>query len=298
MQGGGSVFRCKERTFGMEYIQFTLTVTEGKWLIAHAIAQMPQVRQAMADGKVVFKAGTTVSCVSQLLLDTPLRICGRVTPRGTVSSREKGPAAHCLLYDHGRLENLDDRIEEALLQLGPEDVLITGANLIDTQGGAAMLAGSPAGGGCGRAVSILACEGFQVLVAAGLEKLGPGLVGDAIRTSRRKGVSRSRGMACGLFPVPGKVITELEAARLLADVDCCLIGRGGVNGAEGGCVFQAAGEKEELEKLEAVLEQCRNRPLAGEPLSLAECAFPSAGCGQHLSCCYKKAGQQRTKCRK
>ena len=51
----------------MEYIQFSLTVNEGKWLIAHGISQMPEVQRAMEHGKVVFKAGTTVSCVSQLL---------------------------------------------------------------------------------------------------------------------------------------------------------------------------------------------------------------------------------------
>ena len=51
----------------MPVIQFALTVNEGKWLIAHAIARMPQVRKAMEEGRVVFKAGTTVSCVSQLM---------------------------------------------------------------------------------------------------------------------------------------------------------------------------------------------------------------------------------------
>ena len=218
----------------MPVIQFTLTVNEGKWLIAHAIACMPQVRSAMEEGRVVFKAGTTVSCVSQLMLDQPLRICGRITPRGTVSSREDGPAAHSLLYDHGRLENLDNRVEAALLDLGPGDVVITGANLIDSQGDAAMLAGSPGGGSCGRAISALTSEGFEVIVAAGLEKLSPVPVRKALLESRRQGVDSSRGMACGLVPVYGKIVTELEAVALLADVDVCLIARGGIGGAEGG----------------------------------------------------------------
>lgn len=277
----------------MEYIQFTLTVNEGKWLIAHAIAGMPEVRRAMAEGRVVFKAGTTVSCVAQLLTNTPLRICGRVTPRGTVSSRERGPGAHFLLWDHGRIENLDGHAEAALLELGPGDVMITGANLIDAFGGAAMLAGSPGGNDGGRTIAAMASEGFQVIIAAGLEKLIPGTVGPSILHSRRKGVSRSRGMACGLFPVAGQVVTEWEAIRMVAAVEACPIGRGGINGAEGGSVFQAWGPAEELEKLERVLASCRDLPVAGEAVSLEECAYPCASCGGHLSCCYKAAGQKK-----
>lgn len=271
----------------MPTIQFTLTVNEGKWLIAHAIAQMPQVCRAMAEGRVVFKAGTTVSCVSQILLNQPLRICGRVTARGTVSSKEPGPAPHCLMYEGGSLENLDDRVEDALLELGPKDVLITGANLIDNQGGAAMLAGSPGGGRFGRALSAMTSEGFQVIVAAGLEKLSPVPVSVAMNVAGRKGVCYSRGMSCGLVPIIGHVITEIDAIKLLANVEACLIGRGGICGAEGGCVFQISGAADQLERLEQTLDQCRNQPLAGESISLIECSFPCSGCGRHLSCSYK-----------
>ena len=277
----------------MEYIQFTLTVNEGKWLIAHAIAGMPEVRRAMAEGRVVFKAGTTVSCVAQLLTNTPLRICGRITPRATVSSRAKGPGSHFLLYDQGRLENLDGHADVALLELGPGDVMITGANIIDAFGGAAMLAGSPGGNDGGRTIATMCSEGFQVIVAAGLEKLIPGAVGQSIIHSRRKGISSSRGMACGLFPVMGQVITELEAIRMIADVEVCLIGRGGINGAEGGSVFQAWGPEVELEELERVLASCRGLLVAGELASLEECSYPCVNCNGHRSCCYKDIGQRK-----
>ena len=275
----------------MEYIQFTLTVNEGKWLIAHAIAGMPEVRRSMAEGRIVFKAGTTVSCVSQLLLDEPLRICGRITPRGAVSSREKGPGAHFLLWDHGRTENLDGRADAALLTLGPGDVMITGANIIDAFGGAAMLAGSPGGNDGGRTIAAMCSEGFRIIIAAGLEKLIPGTVGQSIIHSRRKGIDRSRGMACGLFPVVGQVITELEAIKMTAAVEACLIGRGGIDGAEGGSLFQVWGSEEELKKLERALASCRGLPVAGETVSLAECSYPCINCSGHRSCCYKASGK-------
>lgn len=277
----------------MECIQFSLTVNEGKWLIARGIARMPEVRQAMDQGKIVFKAGTTVSCVSQLLVGRPLRICGRISTRGTVSSRDSSDVPHTLLYERGQFRSLDGEVDQALAELGPGDVMITGANLIDTRGNAAMLAGSPGGNDCGRAVSAMTCEGFRVIVAAGLEKLIPGTVRDSILHAQRKGIVRSRGMACGLFPIFGQLVTELEAIRLIADVEVDLIGRGGVDGAEGGCVFQVCGKPAEIKNLEDVLEQCRAQPTGGEPESLVECSYPCSSCGRHLSCCYKAAWMQQ-----
>lgn len=277
----------------MAAIQFTVTVNEGKWLIAHAVAGMPEVRSAMARGRVVFKAGTTVSCISQLMIGEPLRIYGRITARGTVSSKEASSAAHCLMYDQGKLEMLDDNADETFFQLGPGDVMIIGANLIDIYGNAAMLAGGVGGGFCGRAISALTTQGFRVIVPVGLEKLSPVPVSEALRKASRQGIDRARGMACGLIPIFGQIVTEIEAIRLIADVDVCLIARGGVYGAEGGSVFQARGPDEEIKALEAVLEKCRQQPVGGESVSLIECSYPSVGCGNHLSCCYKAAGLQK-----
>ena len=272
----------------MRRIQFSLTVSEGKWLIAHAIADMKEVRDAIAGGRIVLKGGTTVSCVSELITGTPLRICGRISKRGAVSSKFTDSAQHSIMYSNGEITGLDPDFDTALLQLGPNDVIIIGANIIDNFGGAAMLAGSPAGNNCGRGVSAMSVEGGKTIIAAGMEKLIPGSVWDSIRAAQRKGVDASRGMACGLFPVVGELVTELSAIKLIADVEATLIGRGGIDGAEGGCLCEA-----EVAKLEAVLEKCYGRQTSGEEKSMVECSFPCAQCGRHLSCCYKAKGAKR-----
>lgn len=160
----------------MRRIQFSLTVSEGKWLIAHAIADMKEVRDAIAGGRIVLKGGTTVSCVSELITGTPLRICGRISKRGAVSSKFTDSAQHSIMYSNGEITGLDPDFDTALLQLGPNDVIIIGANIIDNFGGAAMLAGSPAGNNCGRGVSAMSVEGGKTIIAAGMEKLIPGSV--------------------------------------------------------------------------------------------------------------------------
>lgn len=271
----------------MKRIQFSLTVSEGKWLIAHAISRMKSVQHAMKNGKVIFKGGTTVSCVAEILIGIPLRICGRISERGSVSSETRSGAAHSILYSKGEVINIDEDFDDRLLEIGTDDILITGANIIDIYRNAAMLAGSPAGNRCGRGVSAMTVEGVKVIIAAGLEKLIPGSVYDSVKNSHRKGVDSSRGMACGLFPIVGEIITELNAIQEISNVDVVLIGKGGISGGEGSCLFQAWGAEKEILQLENVLNMCYGKNTSGVDESLVECHFPCAGCGEHLSCCYK-----------
>lgn len=61
----------------------SLTVPEGKRLIAKAVVHLPEVKRARETGKILLKGGTTVSAIAQELVGAPLRISGRVTPRRT-----------------------------------------------------------------------------------------------------------------------------------------------------------------------------------------------------------------------
>lgn len=134
-------------------------------------------------------------------------------------------------------------------------------------------------------------EGAKVIVAAGIEKLIPGSVYDSVKCARRRGIDSSRGMACGLFPVVGELVTELEAIQEISNVNAVLIGKGGIAGGEGSCLFQAWGTEPEIKRLEDILDQCYGKDISGTAESLTECSFPCAGCREHLSCSYKQAKQ-------
>ena len=274
----------------MRYIQCFLTVNDGKWLIAEAISKMEPVRAALESGSIVFKGGTTVSCISQLMTGLELRVGGRNSPRGAMSSKNEVESPHTVLLKDGVTQNMDGRMDEVLSELGPGDVMIIGANLIDGQGNAALLAGFPGGGQYGRISSYMSCEGFKVIIAAGLEKMTPGSVRDAMLAVRRKNIDSSYGMSCGLFPVAGELVTELEAIKLLADVEVAIIGRGGIDGGEGGILLQIWGEEGQVAVVEGAIERCKGKEVAGDPLSLEECVVPSSGCARHLSCRYRKKG--------
>lgn len=94
-------------------------------------------------------------------------------------------------------------------------------------------------------------------------------------------------MACGLLPLAGEVITELDAISMLAPVKSVLIGKGGIQGAEGGSLIQVWGADRDVDAIWTLAGQCSTRPLGGCEESLLECRPGASGCREHLSCVYR-----------
>ena len=268
--------------------QVTLTVSEAKRIIAKGIANLPEVREAIRSGKIFLKGGTTVSAVCEELAGRPLRISGRIVPSGAKAGRITSSGFHSVLLYQGACTDIDDALEEAMEGLGPEDVVILGANAIDSFGNAAMMYGAPLGGKPGRVISGLMAEAKHVLIAVGLEKLIPGPLPGLIRAFGRKDVDRSLGMAVGLTPILGKIITEQEAIPLLADVHPTVIGKGGILGAEGATTLNVEGGRDEVNKILQIILSMKGESVSGIPESLDECQFPSERCKLHQTCIYKK----------
>ncbi len=265
--------------------QLTITVNAGKWLIARAIVSLPEVQEAFKNGKILLKGGTTVSCVAEELLGLKLRISGRITKRGTVTSFKNGSFPHSVIIEKGNWNNIDSCFLDTVLTLGYGDVVIIGANAIDKEGHAAMMAASPGGGSPGQAVAALTTEGATTIIAAGLEKLIPGNILDHIDQVGRKNCNFSMGAAVGLIPLYRRIITELEALNILGDLDkVIVIGRGGINGAEGSTTVLIEGTKKSLKKVIKEVMLAQDKGLSGDEDSLKECTLGSPGGKNHLSC--------------
>ena len=65
----------------MAVAQFTLWGTQCQWLIARCILDSILFAPYLSQGKILFKGSSTVSCLTALLADTPMRICGRITKK-------------------------------------------------------------------------------------------------------------------------------------------------------------------------------------------------------------------------
>lgn len=274
-------------------IQTTLTVEGGKRLIAHAIVSMPQVKRALAEGRILLKGGTTVSAVSELLCGQPLRICGRMDVGGTGSAKNKTAGSHSILLEKGCPRGIDDDFEEAAETMQPGDICITGANLIDKDGRAAIMAGSPLGGAPLRVMSCLSVEGVRTIIAAGFEKYAPCSMDEALLAASRKGVGLAMGMASGLVPIDGLVINEARALLLLGAKEVHIIGRGGINGGEGGTTFSVEVPDCDAEAFFAMVRGCCAEGVekgpSGEAGSLPSCLFSHCGPtgAGHRACCYR-----------
>ncbi|HHY71345.1 MAG TPA: hypothetical protein GX519_06840 [Thermoanaerobacterales bacterium] len=271
-------------------LQLSLTVNEAKRIIAKGIKQLPEVNSAFKRGKILLKAGTTVSALSEELVGLPLGICGRITQKGAKSTKYDLDAPHCILIDNGKVIDVDDAkpFEKAALSLERGDILVTGVNAFDMEGNAAMMAGSPLGNFPGMIIPALAAEGIKIIIAAGLEKLIPGKLDDAIRAAGRKSIDISFGMAVGLIPIKGEIIDERKALEILAQVKATVIGMGGIFGAEGSTTLVVEGEKEEVQKILEITQSIKGAQVSGSPKSLIECERASSQCQEHMACIYRK----------
>ena len=268
--------------------QVSLTVNEAKRIIAKGIAALPEVQMAFTSGKIFLKGGTTVSAVCEELIGKPMLIAGRISPQGTMMANSFSGKFHCALIENGELHAVDEILEETAASLKAEDVAVFGANAIDVYGGAALMYGVALGGKPAKIISGIMSEISHIIVAVGLEKLIPGSVNDIILKTGRKDVDASLGMAVGLTPIVGRVMTEKEAIAMLGNVDCTVIAKGGISGAEGGTTMHVEGQKDDVQKILQIIQAVKGASVSGIPESLPDCVAPHEKCKVHRGCIYKK----------
>jgi hypothetical protein len=273
----------------MKSIQVTLTVEEGKEIIALGILNHKKFNHSLKNGKILLKGGTTVSRISEKAIALPLRISGRITERGTVAELGLSKTAHTVLISGNKILDIDNTIDSEIIEFGPSDLIITGANAIDSNGNAAIMAGSPGGGLVGKSIQAWYTEGANIIIAVGIEKLIPGNILTIINKTNRKNKFLSWGMSVGLIPLMGEIVTETEAVELLADVECFAIAAGGLGKANGSTTLQISGNDEEIAKVIEIIKSIKNDSIliSGDKESLLECKAHCINCHQHLGCGYK-----------
>lgn len=269
--------------------QLTLTVAEAKAVIAEAIARRSDVRAALAGGRVLLKGGTTVAAVAARLTGAELRVSGRISARGTKATAGGSDRPHSILVERGAVRGIDENFAEAVAGLRRDDVAIIGANAIDSHGRAAMLLGRPLGGNPGQGFTGLMAQGSKVIIACGLEKLIPGTIDDAVRAAGIYAADWALGMAVGLAPLVGELVTEQQALEAIAAVRCTVIAAGGIAGGEGATTLVIEGEAAAVESALATVAAVKGAASGGCPVSLTECGFGAPGCGQHQACAWREA---------
>ncbi len=250
------------------HTSLVFTVAQSKRLIAKAVVQLPEVKQALAKGTVAVPFGTTNAYVAEELLGHSIPkgeyVAGRTLPPGMPGAwLGSGKHPELILKQGQRVEGI--RAVEALPDMGPGDVFIKGANALDyTRKVAGLLIGHPTGGTIGASLGAVISRKIHLIIPVGLEKLVYGDVLSLSVASRRPDYHPD-APTVSLFPFTGTIVTEIEALRVLCGVEAQLYSAGGVAGAEGAVWLLIDGDRQALDKALELHDS-----LKGEPNLMAE----------------------------
>lgn len=250
--------------------EIVLLPSESKRLIGKAVSGMESVRKAKEKGILAVCRGSTSSYVAQELMNAEIDkggyTAGYVGRKG-LSVNPRIPAE--VIFVDGRIRE-DIGLADIVRDLKSGDVVVKGANAIGPDGIAANLIGrqneKTTGGTVGLFEVLAMSRGVEVIIPVGLEKRIPVSVLVGVRKLSSSKVDYSMGMPCGLVPIFGKVITEVEAMKSMADVETTVISAGGIGGAEGCIVFLIEGKEVEVKKIIGVIEDIRGESPVREPV--------------------------------
>ena len=243
---------------------FTLIPSESRRLIGKAVAQMDEIRIAMEKAYVILNGGTTNGYVAQELfgekqLEPEKFTAGTCTHRLLcVTDADKRTPFPIIFY---KGERSDKTLPEALNDFHPETAVIKGANAVDAQGRAGVIAAGFDGGTMGATLGTVVSQGLNYIVPVGLEKMIPS-VEDACDWSGAKTLDYSIGAEFGIFRLPNaKVVTEIEALKILTGVETKHVASGGVGESAGAVVLIVRGEEENVKKAISIVESIKGEPV-------------------------------------
>jgi len=247
----------------------SLTPSESKRLIGKAIAVLPEIRQAWQKGTIIVSRGTTNAYVAEELLGIPVVseitsfIAGCIV-NGELSGNTATTVRRPYVVRDGKL--VDMRISDALKEFTGEDVFIKGANAVDIWGNVGILSGGE-GGTIAAAWPVIMPRGSHLVVPVGLEKLIPS-VAEARKRCRIFRFKYSTGLPVSLMPVEAtRVVTEIQAFKILANVTATHIASGGIGGSEGTVVMALDGNAEDIEKAFDIVKTIKGEPPVPGPIS-------------------------------
>ncbi len=244
--------------------QVTLTPAEGKRLIAKAISCMDSVQKAYREGTLIIATSTTTAYVAEELMGKEINkgmfTAGVVTKEGASITKADGRYKHYVFEKGALKECTTPELVPYLARMGPDDVMIKGANAIDPFGAAGILLAGSGGGTIGTAWGHLIRNGAQLIIAAGLEKLVPGPLDGVAPMMGTEVIDKAMGWKCGMMVVQGQIITEMEAMKLLFGVDVIPVAGGGIDGAEGCKIFLLGGPDENVELAYEGLSEIKGEP--------------------------------------
>ena len=246
----------------MKRLLVTLTPAESKRLIAKALLETDEVRNALDNGYLCITLGTTSAYLVEEILkdyDKTKHIAGLVIPKGGWVTDAETRAYDAIFYKGEFLR--EKKVKDVLDEMGPNDVIIKSANALDANFQPIVLLASTTGGTVGSFIGAASAKNIKVIVPIGLEKCIPAVFEDFSAEIGIDCWDYVMGLGVGAMTIPNAIVfTEIEALEILFGVEAIPIAAGGVNGAEGSVMLYIKGEDEDVENAFEFL-----RTIKGEP---------------------------------
>jgi hypothetical protein len=241
--------------------QAILTVSESKRLIAKAVAQMPVVKDALANGMVIITRGTTNAYVAEEITGKKIEkaafVRGRIQPAKGGKKLPEVKVLPDVILEKGKAVDLP--LNEAVKKLKPGDVVIKGANALDYKNKVAGVnIGDPAGGTMGIIMPYVVARKANLVIPVGLEKL---VAGDVVNLSlmMREPIESLNGLQ-SMFLLTGEIVTELEAIHILTGSTAFQCSAGGIGGAEGAVWLVFRGTRAQVSKALELVGSIQGEP--------------------------------------
>jgi hypothetical protein len=246
------------------HVQITLTPAESKRLIAKAVVKLGEVKKAFKNGIIVIGVGTTNAYVAEELLGKKIErgrfVAGVVLPKGTFILPAERRLKEIVIR-RGKI--IDAKMDDVLPEMSSSDVFLKGANAVDFSGTAGVLMAGQGGGTIGRSLGTIMSKGVNLIIPVGLEKFIPGSIKNVAPLAGMDKVIFSTGTPVGMMPIHGRVITELEAIKILSGAEAIVMAKGGVSGAEGAVTLMVRGTPKQLRQFTLLTKTVKGEnPLA------------------------------------
>ena len=247
----------------------TLTVAESKRLIGKAVAQMPIVKNALANGMVIIIKGTTTRYVAEEITGQKIVpaefVTGRIMPKQP-ELLPKGKSVNNVVLENGKV--VDIPLPDAVKKLKPGDVVMKGANALDYKNKLAagnIMVGphlgfvpGPDGGTTGITMPFIVARKVHLVIPVGLEKQVAGDIVDL--TLKMREPMESLNVVPSMWLLTGEIVTELEAIKILTGATAFQASAGGVGGAEGGSWLVFRGTRDQVTKAMELVKSVKGEP--------------------------------------
>ena len=261
----------------------TLSPGESKRLIAIAIAQSEVVKRAKKEGIIGLARCTSCGFVAEELLGRPLKSLGAycsgfVVARGACAMQNEYQEK-LLVLNKGEetwLDYTEGNVSKYIDRMDCNDVIVKSGSVMDPAGDVGCLVAAPDAGEIGAYLPHILARGITFIVPMTLNKT---VAFPLSRIMSSLGISnldeeRCQGLLCGMMPMPGTVVTEIDAIRQLTGAEALPIAVNGIGSGAGAVVLLIEGSKNQVDEAWEITQAIKKK---GEP-SLQDPPSPCDDC--------------------